>query len=133
MENRFNLIDEAWIPVADCGQVSLRQIFIDPHLRKLGGNAVQKIALTKLLLAIAQSSPRTWRCFPDGSRKGSENRVFPTHVGVFLSRPIAQRWRRCLPHTRGGVSMWQRDQIQKNLSSPRTWGCFCGLRFAEQL
>lgn len=56
MENRFNLIDEAWIPVADCGQVSLRQIFIDPHLRKLGGNAVQKIALTKLLLAIAQSA-----------------------------------------------------------------------------
>ncbi len=56
MENRFNLIDEAWIPVADCGRVSLRQIFIDPHLRKLGGNAVQKIALTKLLLAIAQSA-----------------------------------------------------------------------------
>ena len=56
MENRFNLIDEAWIPVAGCGQVSLRQIFIDPHLRKLGGNAVQKIALTKLLLAIAQSA-----------------------------------------------------------------------------
>lgn len=56
MENRFNLIDEPWIPVADIGQVSLKGIFSDPQLRALGGNPVQKIALTKLLLAIAQSA-----------------------------------------------------------------------------
>lgn len=56
MENRFNLIDEPWIPVADHGRVSLRQIFSQPEYRSLGGNPVQKIALLKLLLAIAQSA-----------------------------------------------------------------------------
>lgn len=56
MENRFNLIDEPWIPVADVGQVSLKEIFSNTQLRALGGNPVQKIALMKLLLAIAQSA-----------------------------------------------------------------------------
>lgn len=55
MENRFNLIDEPWIPVADHGRVSLKQIFSNPEYRSLGGNPVQKIALMKLLLAIAQA------------------------------------------------------------------------------
>jgi len=55
-ENYFNLIDEPWIPVADVGRVSLRQIFTRPEYRALGGNPVQKIALTKLLLAIAQAA-----------------------------------------------------------------------------
>lgn len=56
MENRFNLIDEPWIPVADHGRVSLRQIFKSPEYRSLGGNPVQKIAILKLLLAIAQAA-----------------------------------------------------------------------------
>ena len=56
MENRFNLIDEPWVPVADQGRVSLRQIFSHPEYRSLGGNPVQKIALLKLLLAIAQAA-----------------------------------------------------------------------------
>ncbi|MDP2505853.1 type I-E CRISPR-associated protein Cse1/CasA [Oceanobacter sp. 3_MG-2023] len=56
MENRFNLIDEPWIPVADVGRVSLKDIFKRPDLRALGGNPVQKIALTKLLLAIVQAA-----------------------------------------------------------------------------
>lgn len=56
MENRFNLIDEPWIPVADHGRVSLKQIFSNPDYRSLGGNPIQKIALLKLLLAIAQSA-----------------------------------------------------------------------------
>lgn len=56
MENRFNLIDEPWIPVADHGRVSLRQLFNRSDYRSLGGNPVQKIALLKLLLAIAQSA-----------------------------------------------------------------------------
>jgi CRISPR system Cascade subunit CasA len=55
-ENRFNLIDEPWIPVVDVGRVSLKEIFSNPNLKALGGNPVQKIALTKLLLAIAQSA-----------------------------------------------------------------------------
>ena len=49
VENRFNLIDEPWIPVVDAGQVSLKQLFSYPEYRALGGNPVQKIALTKLL------------------------------------------------------------------------------------
>lgn len=56
MENRFNLIDEPWIPVADVGAVSLKEIFSQPSLRAVGGNPVQKIAITKLLLAIVQSA-----------------------------------------------------------------------------
>lgn len=55
-ENRFNLIDEPWIPIVDVGRVSLRQLFSQSEYRALGGNPVQKIALTKLLLAIAQSA-----------------------------------------------------------------------------
>ena len=55
-ENRFNLIDEPWIPVADVGRVGLRQLFSNPDYRALGGNPVQKIAVTKLLLAIAQAA-----------------------------------------------------------------------------
>ena len=56
MENRFNLIDEPWIPVADYGRVGLRQIFSNSQYKNLGGNPIQKIALLKLLLAIAQSA-----------------------------------------------------------------------------
>ncbi|MBN6741227.1 type I-E CRISPR-associated protein Cse1/CasA [Acidithiobacillus sp. MC6.1] len=55
-ENRFNLIDEPWIPIVDAGRVSLRQLFSQPDYQALGGNSVQKIALTKLLLAISQSA-----------------------------------------------------------------------------
>lgn len=56
MENFFNLVDEPWIPVADVGRVSLRQLFSNADYRSLGGNPVQKIALMKLLLAIAQAA-----------------------------------------------------------------------------
>jgi CRISPR system Cascade subunit CasA len=66
MENRFNLVEEPWIPVADVGRVSLWQLFSNPDYRSLGGNPVQKIALMKLLLAIAQAAAtpadeREWR------------------------------------------------------------------------
>ena len=56
IENRYNLIDEPWIPVVDSDRASLREVFSNPHLKALGGNPVQKIAITKLLLAIAQSA-----------------------------------------------------------------------------
>jgi len=36
MENRFNLIEEPWIPVVDHGRVSLREIFTHPEYRSLG-------------------------------------------------------------------------------------------------
>jgi len=56
LENHFNLIDEPWIPVIDKGRLSLRQVFSEADNRALGGNALQKIAVTKLLLAIAQAA-----------------------------------------------------------------------------
>lgn len=56
MTNKFNLVDEPWIPVAGKGLLSLAGIFSDSSLSALGGNPVQKIALTKLLLAIAQTA-----------------------------------------------------------------------------
>ena len=43
-ENRFNLIDEPWIPIVDIGNVSLKQLFTHPEYRALGGNPIQKIA-----------------------------------------------------------------------------------------
>jgi len=36
MDKRFNLIDEPWIPVADKGRASLRQLFSDSDCRALG-------------------------------------------------------------------------------------------------
>ncbi len=56
LENRFNLIEEPWIPVIDKGRLSLRQIFSAADNRGLGGNPLQKLAMTKLLLAIAQAA-----------------------------------------------------------------------------
>ncbi|MBL3580947.1 type I-E CRISPR-associated protein Cse1/CasA [Oleidesulfovibrio alaskensis] len=56
MEDRFNLIDEPWIPVVDVGRVSLRDVFDTPEYRALGGTPLQKIALTKFLLALAQAA-----------------------------------------------------------------------------
>jgi CRISPR system Cascade subunit CasA len=67
IESRFNLIDEAWIPIADVGRVSLKQIFTEPAYRALGGNPIQKIAITKLLLAIAQAA-----CTPDDNHAWKE-------------------------------------------------------------
>ena len=52
----FNLIDSRWIPIADHGLVGLRDVFSAPNLGRLGGNAMQKIALLKLLQAIAQAA-----------------------------------------------------------------------------
>lgn len=52
----FNLIDEPWIPVSGVGRVSLKTVFTDETLVALGGTPVEKIAIMKLLLAIAQSA-----------------------------------------------------------------------------
>lgn len=56
LSRRFNLVEEPWIPVAGKGTVSLASVFSDNSLTALGGNPLQKVALTKLLLSIAQSA-----------------------------------------------------------------------------
>lgn len=53
---RFNLVDEGWIPIAGGCRASLSEIFRDRRFRRLGGTARQKIAVMKLLLAIAQAA-----------------------------------------------------------------------------
>ena len=55
MMNKFNLVDEKWIPVANEGLVSLQDIFTKDFVA-LGGTPTQKIAITKLLLAISQAA-----------------------------------------------------------------------------
>ena len=55
-ENKFNLIDEPWIPIVNVGQVSLKQVFTNADYKALGGNPIQKIAVIKLLLAIVQAA-----------------------------------------------------------------------------
>ncbi|AEC02347.1 type I-E CRISPR-associated protein Cse1/CasA [Parasphaerochaeta coccoides] len=56
MLNRFNLVREKWIPIAGGSRVSLMDIFTDPSIGHVGGTAVQKLAILKLLLAIAQTA-----------------------------------------------------------------------------
>lgn len=55
-ENRFNLVDEPWIPIVGEGLVSLRAVFSQTKYGGLGGTPVHKVAMTKLLLAIAQTA-----------------------------------------------------------------------------
>ncbi|MCL2029385.1 MAG: type I-E CRISPR-associated protein Cse1/CasA [Deltaproteobacteria bacterium] len=52
----FNLVDEAWIPIAGQGLASLNDVFSREDISALGGNPIQKIALFKLFLAIAQAA-----------------------------------------------------------------------------
>ncbi len=70
------------------------------------------------------SSPRTWGCFSYLHSTWRARRVFPTHVGVFLSIKSSSTSTRCLPHARGGVSRWVQSHRTELASSPRTWGCF---------
>ncbi|HPT41889.1 MAG TPA: type I-E CRISPR-associated protein Cse1/CasA, partial [Candidatus Gastranaerophilaceae bacterium] len=53
---KFNLVDESWIPTVGSPLKSLRQVFTEPQTEMIAGSPIQKIALLKLLLAIAQSA-----------------------------------------------------------------------------
>lgn len=56
IENRFNLVRERWIPIAGKGKASLMEVFSDHSMPAFGGNAIEKITLLKLSLAIAQAA-----------------------------------------------------------------------------
>ncbi len=89
-----------------------------PHAR--GGVSIETSSTERT----SRSSPRTWGCFLVMHPEIEEARVFPTHVGVFLSvAPPASPATR-LPHARGGVSEQKRLALYELWSSPRTWGCF---------
>ncbi len=55
-ENSFNLVDEKWIPVVGKGYASLHDIFSIAGKSHLGGNAVEKIVVFRLLLAICHAT-----------------------------------------------------------------------------
>lgn len=54
-ENRFNLVDEPWIPVANEGLKSLKNVF-SGNYKAIGGTPREKISILKLLQAIAQAA-----------------------------------------------------------------------------
>ena len=72
----------------------------------------------------ALSSPRAWGCFERHKHLVDRGGVFPTCVGVFLTRPLAAKRCARLPHVRGGVSLISSHQPSRSWSSPRAWGCF---------
>lgn len=54
-ENRFNLVEQPWIPVANEGLKSLKEVFSGQY-KALGGTPREKISILKLLQAIAQAA-----------------------------------------------------------------------------
>ncbi len=89
-----------------------------PHAR--GGVS----SLVELVGRWQSSSPRTWGCFLGACNLSHRDVVFPTHVGVFPLAGSITTGNYCLPHARGGVSKGQNERKNRQLSSPRTWGCF---------
>ena len=70
------------------------------------------------------SSPHTWGCFFTHWSNSVPDKVFPTHVGVFLNSATLAGDELSLPHTRGGVSFATAFGLIAQPSSPHTWGCF---------
>ena len=71
-----------------------------------------------------RSSPRAWGCFLLLIFGYKKSHVFPTCVGVFLTRFQKIRKALSLPHVRGGVSIRGELEDYFEGSSPRAWGCF---------
>ena len=73
---------------------------------------------------LQRSSPRPWGCFSQLRFFSSTPSVFPTPVGVFPIPWWLLALLVCLPHARGGVSMFSMRVTRNTRSSPRPWGCF---------
>src|SRR5690625_7135618 len=65
-----------------------------------------------------------WGCFWFPPWLSKDSKVFPTHVGVFLSDQAINAYKPRLPHACGGVSGCGRRGHCPLWSSPRMWGCF---------
>ena len=76
------------------------------------------------ILRVRTSSPRMWGCFRDRRGDGAGEKVFPTHVGVFLPPRRGLAPSGGLPHACGGVSTTALLSAGLRGSSPRMWGCF---------
>ena len=77
-----------------------------------------------LSCVLGPSSPRAWGCFPISAMFFHVIKVFPTCVGVFLTRKECLDAAGSLPHVRGGVSILVCECKPEVVSSPRAWGCF---------
>ena len=86
-----------------------------PHAR--GGVSRWRAAGEK----VDTSSPRTWGCFSRPDLFGLVSKVFPTHVGVFLTLEASLSATFCLPHARGGVSCEGSTSIGVLESSLHMW------------
>jgi hypothetical protein len=75
-------------------------------------------------MALRVSSPRTRGCFPIIVERIPCDEVFPAHAGVFLVEGMEKYNSMCLPRARGGVSKSINYFFIRNMSSPRTRGCF---------
>ena len=97
-ENRFNIIYEKWIPVAGRGRVSLIDVFSDDSICDLAGNAIQKIAVMKFLIAIAQAAVRIpgrkeWEELGEKGLAEASISYLESHAGCFYlygERPFLQ-------------------------------------------
>ena len=84
------------------------------------GGVPTNISTISLLL---QFSPRMWGCTCYIGYPECFDRVFPTHVGVYL---VAERLKTrtvSFPHACGGVPHIQVPIILVDQFSPRMWGC----------
>ncbi len=90
-----------------------------PHMR--GGVSCDKLPHYDN----GESSPHAWGCFQEISLSKEQAEVFPTCVGVFLGFFLVFMPRTSLPHMRGGVSEYRKEDARKKRSSPHAWGCFC--------
>jgi len=70
------------------------------------------------------SSPHTWGCFSPIAIFMDMERVFPTHVGVFLYLRCPYSAAQGLPHTRGGVSAEKCHKTRNPLVFPTHVGVF---------
>lgn len=135
MDNRFNLIDEQWIPAETGPLYSLREVFLGQATRGLGGNPMEKVAMIKLFLALAQAAHTpedtdAWREFgPEGFGRAGLNYLERWHDAFwlygdkpFLQMPAIARAKKqplgaLLPHIATGNNTILQDlQKERSLS-----------------
>ena len=68
-------------------------------------------------------SPLTWGCSGLSIRGSRNERVFPTHVGMFRSRDFGDDGFDSFPHSRGDVPRRRDRSSRSSRFSPLTWGC----------
>ena len=93
--------------------------------RARGGVSAQRIRCSSSAL----SSPRTRGCFYRRVTFEGFPGVFPAHAGVFPPPRSSGTTATGLPRARGGVSSTSEPVNTKEVSSPRTRGCFSTERY----